>query len=152
MLDNHCYPYIKNGSNLTQILNFKANFHQEFELFSKNKIYANNGGHFNPRAPNATYMLQEIHMHIAIHILNKILQYVCVGILHIQLDLFTEKKLLFNIISLSRMSEHISKSELFCNKRNTVKSSTLHQNITILEIVVSIKKYADMKQIDAMHI
>ena len=37
---------------------------------------------FNPRAPNATYMLQEIHMHIAIHILNKILHYVCVGILH----------------------------------------------------------------------
>ena len=54
--------------------------------------------YFNPRAPNATYMLQEIHMHIAIHILNKILQNVCVGILHIQLDLYTEKKLLFNII------------------------------------------------------
>ena len=34
-------------ANLTQILNFKANFHQEFKLFSKNKIYANNGGHFN---------------------------------------------------------------------------------------------------------
>ena len=33
-------------ANLTQILNFKANFHQEFELFSKNKIYANNGGYF----------------------------------------------------------------------------------------------------------
>ena len=33
-------------ANLTQILNFKANFDQEFELFSKNKIYANNGGHF----------------------------------------------------------------------------------------------------------
>ena len=33
-------------ANLTQILNFKVNFHQEFELFSKNKIYANNGGHF----------------------------------------------------------------------------------------------------------
>ena len=45
----------------------------------------------NPRAPNATYMLQKIHMYIAIHILNKILQYVCVGILHIQLDLYTEK-------------------------------------------------------------
>ena len=30
-------------ANLTQILNFKANFHQEFELFSK-KNYANNGG------------------------------------------------------------------------------------------------------------
>ena len=25
-------------ANLTQILNFKANFHQEFELFSKNKF------------------------------------------------------------------------------------------------------------------
>ena len=36
----------------------------------------------NPRAPSATYMLQGIHMHIATHILNKILQYVCVGILH----------------------------------------------------------------------
>ena len=48
----------------------------------------------NPRAPNATYMLQEIHMHIAIHILNKILQYVSVGILHIQLDLYTEKKII----------------------------------------------------------
>ena len=30
-------------ANLTQILNFKATFHQEFKLFSKNKIYANNG-------------------------------------------------------------------------------------------------------------
>ena len=94
----------------------------------------------NPRAPNATYMLQEIYMHIAIHILNKILQYVYVGILHIQLDLYTGKKLLFNIISLSRMSEHISKSELFCNKRKTVKSSTLHQNITILEMSCEYKK------------
>ena len=37
------------AANLTQILNFKANFYQEFELFSlfsKKKIYANNGGHF----------------------------------------------------------------------------------------------------------
>ena len=33
------------AANLTQILNFKTNFHQEFELFSK-KNYANNGGHF----------------------------------------------------------------------------------------------------------
>ena len=33
------------AANLTQILNFKANFHKEFELFSK-KNYANNGGHF----------------------------------------------------------------------------------------------------------
>ena len=33
------------AANLTQILNFKANFHQEFELFSK-KNYANNDGHF----------------------------------------------------------------------------------------------------------
>ena len=51
-----------------------------------------------------------------------------------------KKKLLFNIISLYRMSEHISKSELFCNKRNTVKSSTLHQNITILEMSCEYKK------------
>ena len=38
------------AANLTQIVNFKANFHQEFELFSKIKFYANNhcnnGGHF----------------------------------------------------------------------------------------------------------
>ena len=34
------------AANLTQILKFKANFHQEFEQFSKNNIYANNGGHF----------------------------------------------------------------------------------------------------------
>ena len=53
---------------------------------------------FNPRAPSATYMLQRIHMYIATHILNTILQYVCVGILHIQLDLYTEINLLFNII------------------------------------------------------
>ena len=33
------------AANLTQILNFKVNFHPEFELFKK-KIYANNGGHF----------------------------------------------------------------------------------------------------------
>ena len=37
--------HIKMVANITQILNFKANFHQEFELFQK-KIYANNGGHF----------------------------------------------------------------------------------------------------------
>ena len=35
------------AANLTQILNFKANFHQEVELFSRKKIYANNGEHFN---------------------------------------------------------------------------------------------------------
>ena len=34
------------AANLSQILNFKANFHQEFELFSGNNNYANNGGHF----------------------------------------------------------------------------------------------------------
>ena len=79
-------------------------------------------------------------MHIATHILNKILQYVCVGILHIQLDLYTERNLLFNIISLSHMSDHISKSELFCNKRNTVKLSTLDQNISILEMSCGYKK------------
>ena len=37
---------LKVEANLTQILNFKANFHTEFELFKKKKIYANNGGHF----------------------------------------------------------------------------------------------------------
>ena len=30
------------AANLTQIVNFKANFHQECKLFSKIKIYANN--------------------------------------------------------------------------------------------------------------
>ena len=35
-----------NAANLTQILNFKVNFHQEFELYSKIKIYANIGRHF----------------------------------------------------------------------------------------------------------
>ena len=34
------------ATNLTQILNFKVNFHQEFELFFFKKVYANNGGHF----------------------------------------------------------------------------------------------------------
>ena len=38
------------------------------------------------------------------------------------------------------MSEHISKSELFCNKRNTVKSSTSDQNISILEMSCEYKK------------
>ena len=33
------------AANLTQILNFKVNFHQELELFFL-KVYANNGGHF----------------------------------------------------------------------------------------------------------
>ena len=37
---------LKVEANLTQILNFKANFHTEFESFFKKKIYANNGGHF----------------------------------------------------------------------------------------------------------
>ena len=67
-LDNHCYPYIRQSllslhmtkpyvrtatrstlkveANLTQILNFKANFHTEFEPFFKKKNHANNGGHF----------------------------------------------------------------------------------------------------------
>ena len=36
---------LKVEANLTQILNFKANFHTEFEPFKK-KMYANNGGHF----------------------------------------------------------------------------------------------------------
>ena len=30
--------HIKMAANPTQILNFKANFHQEFELFSRKKI------------------------------------------------------------------------------------------------------------------
>ena len=37
------------AANLTQILNFQVNFQQEFELFSlfsRKKIFANNGGHF----------------------------------------------------------------------------------------------------------
>ena len=33
---------LKVEANLTQILNFKANFHTEFEPFFKKKIYANN--------------------------------------------------------------------------------------------------------------
>ena len=37
---------LKVEANLTQILNFKANFHTEFEPIFKKKIYANNGGHF----------------------------------------------------------------------------------------------------------
>ena len=37
---------LKVEANLTQILNFKTNFHTEFETFFKKKIYANNGGHF----------------------------------------------------------------------------------------------------------
>ena len=37
---------LKVEANLTQILNFKANFHTEFEPFFKKKKYANNGGHF----------------------------------------------------------------------------------------------------------
>ena len=37
---------LKVEANLTQILNFKANFHTEFEPFLKKKIYANNDGHF----------------------------------------------------------------------------------------------------------
>ena len=37
---------LKVEANLTQILNFEANFHAEFEPFFQKKIYANNGGHF----------------------------------------------------------------------------------------------------------
>ena len=36
----------KMAANLTQFLNFKANFYQECKLFSKIKMFANNGGHF----------------------------------------------------------------------------------------------------------
>ena len=35
---------LKVEANLTQILNFKANFHTEFEPFFLKKIYVNNGG------------------------------------------------------------------------------------------------------------
>ena len=41
---------LKVEANLTQILNFKANFHTEFEPFFKKKNYANNGGHFKMSA------------------------------------------------------------------------------------------------------
>ena len=34
------------AANLTQIPNFKANFHQKCEIYLKIKVYANNGGHF----------------------------------------------------------------------------------------------------------
>ena len=46
-VDNHCCPHIvrtatrytlKVAANLTQILNFKANFHKEFEPFSTKKL------------------------------------------------------------------------------------------------------------------
>ena len=37
---------LKVEANLTQILNFKSNFHTEFEPFFPKKIYANNGVHF----------------------------------------------------------------------------------------------------------
>ena len=37
---------LKVEANLTQILNFKANFYTEFEPFFKKKIYANNDRHF----------------------------------------------------------------------------------------------------------
>ena len=37
---------LKMEANLTQILNFKANFHTEFEPFFPKKMYANNGRHF----------------------------------------------------------------------------------------------------------
>ena len=38
---------LKVEANPTKILNFKANFHTEFEPFFPQKNYANNGGHFN---------------------------------------------------------------------------------------------------------
>ena len=40
------HTILKVEANLTQILNFKSNFHTEFEPFFTKKIYANNGGHF----------------------------------------------------------------------------------------------------------
>ena len=54
---------LKVEANLTQILNFKANFHTEFEPFFKKKIYANNGRHFKivsikiKKSPWSVYML-----------------------------------------------------------------------------------------------
>ena len=53
------------------------------------------------------------------------LKYVCAGILHIQLYLYKERHILFNIMSLSHMNEHMLKLELFYNQRITVKWSTL---------------------------
>ena len=38
------------------------------------------------------------------------------------------------------MNEHISRPELFCNKRITMKSSKLDQNISILEMSCEYKK------------
>ena len=49
------------AANLTQILNFKANFHQEFELFSK-KSYANNGRHLNTLTPGYA-RVTKLHNH-----------------------------------------------------------------------------------------
>ena len=40
---------LKVEANQTQILNFKANFHTEFEPFFQKKMYANNGGHLSLR-------------------------------------------------------------------------------------------------------
>ena len=37
---------LKVEANLTQILNFRANFHTEFEPFFEKKNYANNDGYF----------------------------------------------------------------------------------------------------------
>ena len=69
-------------ANLTQILNFKANFHQEFELLSKYKIYANNGEHFKivsiikktlhlstltPERPGIEILITYIHKNIDCH-------------------------------------------------------------------------------------
>ena len=47
------------AANLTQILNFKANFDQEFELFSK-KNYTNNSGHFN--IVSITKTIKSVHI------------------------------------------------------------------------------------------
>ena len=39
--------HIKNGSKSNTNSQLQKNFHQEFELFIKYEIYANNGGHYN---------------------------------------------------------------------------------------------------------
>ena len=88
---NECFP--------TRVVKFNRKSHKISPWMTngilksinhRNRLYKN----LNPRAPSATYMLQGIHMHIAPHILNKILPYVYVGILHVQLDPYTEKKII----------------------------------------------------------
>ena len=51
--------------------------------------------------PAQHIMLQGIHMHFATHIRKEFLQYVCVGILHIQLDIYREKNLLWQQLNVT---------------------------------------------------